>query len=296
MPRRRRVAIYVHPAHGFKGVYLLCAIARHWKEAGIVAEVIQDPGKVVDADIAFLHVDMTELPRDYRDLANSYPVVVNGRRKSAARRAFSTNLLTRDSNYRGPVIVKSNQNFAGVPDDIARGRRLVWKPSHRERLDRLLPRWLTGGVFAREYQVYPSLAEVPRIVWHLDRLVVEKFLPERKGDLYGVRVSEFLGDRLRSALFYASPPMVKASFYEEKLDFDTPPETVAQIDVWRRQFALDYGKFDYAIIDGEPVLFDVNPIIGGYNKPDGERLAVSILADGINTFFEQARRITSDRS
>jgi hypothetical protein len=290
---RRKIALYVHPAHRFGPTYLLYFIVETWRRRGIELEVVDDPARHVDADLAFLHVDLTEVPAAYRGLLDRYPVVVNGRRTSIAKRAVSGNLLTRDSDYDGPVIVKTNENTAGIPDDRARGWGPVWHPAGRRMLDAVLPRRLTGGMFALRYHVYETLADVPPIVWSLDRMVVEKFLPERAGDLYAIRYWEFLGGCHITDVLYSETPYVKASGHIRRALPKPDPAAPSQLLDWRRRFGLDYGKFDYAMGAGQLILFDVNPTVGAYRNLDAQRQTVATLADGIDPFFEHARRIAT---
>lgn len=285
----RKIALYIHPAHGFGPMYLLDSFVEIWRERGIETEVVDDPGRRVDADLAFLHVDMTVVPESYRALVDRYPVVINGRRTDIAKRTVSENLLTRDSGYRGPVIVKTNENCAGIQDDRARGWRFIWRPDRRNRIDRVLPRWLTGGVFSTKYHVYVSLAEVPRVVWSRDRLVVEKFQPEREGDHYCIRFWNFLGTRHISSMLRSDTHGVKTGSQGSLEHFEPAPQVLEQLFAWRRRFGLDYAKLDYVIADGRPVLFDVNPTVGRYRDLAVQRRDAARLADGIDIFFDQAR-------
>jgi len=291
---RQKIAIYVHPAHGFDRHSMLFAIAGIWSESGIEVEVLDDPGTATDADIAFLHVDLTEVPEAYRRLNDHYPVVVNGNRSSIAKRVVSENLLTRNSDYNGPVVVKTDRNYGGIPEDRAFGRRYLRKPSRRRRLDRLLPRRLTGGAFATEYQVYESLGNVPRIVWHLDGLVVEKFYPDRDGELYCIRYWEFLGDRHINAIVYGPKWQVKAADHVKVVVSEPTGTLLERLMAWRRKFRMDYAKFDYVMANGRPVLLDINPTAGAWVYEESAPPAMTRLAGGIESFFVRARRATSD--
>jgi hypothetical protein len=289
-PMRRKIAIYVHPVHPLTRWYMLHWICAVWRDHGIETETCDDPGKFVDADIAFLHVDLTEVPAAYRALVDRYSLVVNGRRTSIAKRVISDNLVTRDGDYQGPVIVKSNPNHSGKFDDqVSLWRRLL-TPGRRERLDRNLPRWLTGGAFAMTYQIYPSPADVPRMAWHLDRLVVEKFMPERLGDSYCVRFSKFLGDRQSSHIIVSDHPVILPQ-WARKIDvFEPEPHVLSALNGWRERLGIDYGKLDYTIVDGRPVLLDVNPTNGSAPRQELNPQTARKLADGIDVYFDRARQ------
>ncbi len=293
---RRKIAIFVLPGQRLTRAYQLRFVADVWRERGIEVDVRDDPANAVPADIAILHVDLTDVPPAYRSLGDRYPVVVNGRRSSVAKRTVSENLLLRGSAYDGPVIVKSNLNYAGVPEGRTQGHLLFGKTSRRRWFDRRLPRWLTGGVFATEYQIYDSLGDVPRVVWSLDRLVVEKFLPERRGGDYCIRYWKVLGNRYMSNALYAREPLVGSDTVIDRDYLDPTPDVLSTLFDWCRRFSVDYGKLDYAIVDGRPVLFDVNPTNGAPNNTDLAQRTGEILADGIEVFFNRARRATSDKS
>ena len=129
-----------------------------------------------------------------------------------------------------------------------------------------------------EYPVYKSLAEVPRDVFKNPALVVERFLPEKEGDRYFMRLCFFLGDRELNARVAGPEPVIKrrnAVLVEEGIQV---PEPVRRL---RRELGLDYGKIDYAIHDGEVVIFDVNRTpLGAGTDTSGWRITAA-LADGI---------------
>ena len=62
------------------------------------------------------------------------------------------------------------------------------------------------------------------------------------------------------------------------------PDELRQI---RRELKFDYGKFDYTMVDGRPVLFDANrtPTIGRFPKARYLPLAET-LAGGLDSFLQ----------
>ncbi|MCA9621910.1 MAG: hypothetical protein KC731_22955, partial [Myxococcales bacterium] len=196
------------------------------------------------ADLAVLHVDQTVVPDHYLALAASYPRSVNGKSASVAKRSFSQQLLGPDDRYDGPVIIKTDANFGGLPElrhyhlDRRRGRGPTTPPR-----------------FARHYPVLPSLQEVPEEVRHDSRMVVERFVPERDAEgNYYLRCWVFFGDRERCTRYRARVPVIKA---RETLDH-APCEVPDAIRAWRERLDLDYGKLDFVIHEGEPILLDAN--------------------------------------
>jgi hypothetical protein len=54
--------------------------------------------------------------------------------------------------------------------------------------------------------------------------------------------------------------------------------------VIRRELGFDYGKFDYGIVDGRVVLYDVNRTTGTADDPTCHAETIEILAPGILDF------------
>jgi hypothetical protein len=91
-------------------------------------------------------------------------------------------------------------------------------------------------------------------VWGVPGLVVERFLPEREGPDYCVRVWTFFGDRERSVRWIAPDPIVKASNMTRREEVEVPEA----IRAWRSRLGFDFGKFDYVRHGERWVLLDVN--------------------------------------
>jgi hypothetical protein len=85
--------------------------------------------------------------------------------------------------------------------------------------------------------------------------VVEKFLPERRGDFYCLRTWVFFGRSERAALHLSRDPVVKRVTTEQREIVDHVPD---EIRAMRRRLGFDYGKFDFVIHEGVPVLLDAN--------------------------------------
>ena len=130
--------------------------------------------------------------------------------------------------------------------------------------------------------MFRSLKDVPSAVFDNLALVVERFLPEMDGDLFCVRSYVFRHVRV-NFLKKAREPIVKSYW---SVSAEEVPVPTAIVETQRR-LGLDYGKLDYVIRDGEPVLLDVNatPATG---KPSGhERWQLARrIADGIDNCFD----------
>ena len=249
-----RIAVITHPLDmrlrsAFGGrlllsrpFYQLDAILRAGRSRGL-RWFFTDPGQPFrPADAAILHVDMSLIPQDYLDLAARYPVTVNGRVADIRKRHVSQNLLRPGDDWAGPVLVKSDLNAGGGSEGF-QARRLA------QRSGQPLP------VAPRaQYRVLDSLRDVPDAVWSDPALVVERFLPERRGAAHVLRIWSFLGDYERCTWYSANETIVKARHI---LDFG-PSEVPEELRRQRERLGFDYGKFDFAIGPQGPVLFDAN--------------------------------------
>lgn len=250
----RRIAVYVGPGDALPDRYVLALLCDRWRDAGSVVDVIDDPAHPVKSDAAVMHVDATVRPEGYQQLVDRHPCVVNGRVRDISKRRVSTRLVARGSSYEGPVIVKTDANCFGWPDHSRRHRGGLVTRALARVLDRLAPirrRIRTSG----SYPVFPDVGEVPRAVWWDPALVVEKFLPERRNGYYCLRTWLFCGSRERAGIHMSENPIVKRSNIVESEELDRVPKAIRAA---RDRLGFDYGKFDFVIHDGDPVLLDAN--------------------------------------
>ena len=254
--------------------FLVQELCSYWTAAGHEVAIHEGASGVPPADVAILHVDATVVPGEYLEALRGARVVVNGATGDIGKRTYSENIVGPFDDYRGPVIVKTNANAGGVPEwlheSIARKRGVppAGPPS----------RHLTG-----RYPVFPSLSQVP-VPLRLDpELVVEKFLPERDARGYATRHYLFLGDRERCSRVVGPHPVVKAADVIERTLVDVPDE----IRAWRRKLGFDYGKIDFVVHEGRPVLIDVNrtPTLPRGNIAAAVREGLDVLAGGLAAFL-----------
>ena len=240
--------------------YVVSALANYWREDGIEVRYLFGTREAVPADLLIVHVDLSVLPADYLRFARRYPRVLNGQVRDIRKRAFSRLLLSRCSDYGGPVIVKTDLNCGGQPEirhfrhQIRRANPLLrlW---HRRRLACFIA---AQGAAADTYRVYPSLQAVPDEDWDEPSRVVEKFVPERIEGRYAVRTYHFLGNSESFYLLLSDQPVVKGTTGVEARAFEPDP----RLRVLRRALGFEYGKFDYVLHEGEPVLLDINKTVG----------------------------------
>lgn len=237
-----RIAVLCHEAErGWDlSSYLIHHFAGFWREEGHEVVFAFGADDFVPADLAILHVDLSVVPDAYMKLAGRYPVVLNARVRDIRKSSISRNLVARGDPWKGPVIVKSDLNCGGGPERM-RGQHF--------------PKSLHNSL---DYRVYPRLRDVPRTCFRDPDLVVERFLPEREGELYCVRLFHFLGDCWSCSRMLSRQPIVNGRTECGVEAIETHPEIVAL----RHRLGFDYGKLDYVIHDGEPVLLDANKTVG----------------------------------
>lgn len=263
-----------HLTHSMEAPYLLKALARIWEGDG--AQVVIGTDYAADADVCILHHDRTRLDAAALPSPSRQMPVVNGRALDISKRLYSTLRLDRHDDWTGPVIVKTNRNFFGDPERETR-------PSLGERIRRKLAgfSWRLAGTLPRQtYPIVESVKKVPRWVWEDAELIVERFLPEREGDLYAIRGWVFLGDQSYGYRMVANEPMVKArSIIKHEFLDETPDE----IRAYKDELGIDFGKLDYVIHEGRAFLLDANktPVVTG--KGDSPNLRK--LARGIEGFL-----------
>ena len=275
MPLKRRIALLFHEADTPESLddYAVTGLAEVWREEGHEVSVLFGPGGRPEADLVFVHVDLSVVPDAYLDFAARFPVAVNGRVRDIRKSAFSPHLLGADDAWDGPVIVKSDRNFGGLPE----ARRGILRQDGRG----LAPPIANP----LDYPVYGSLREVPREVVECQDLVVQKFLPEMEDGLFFIRTYQFLGDRSTCIRIGARHPIVK----NETKVFRTAARPHPDVLALRARLGFDYGKFDYVERDGGALVLDLNKTTGSARNLTPEmREARRIRAGGLHSFFQEA--------
>ena len=284
----RHITILVHPHDDFANCgYLLQGIADQWRQAGVRVTVVRDPLRHLEADLAILHPDLTVVPDEYLQFMRRYPLTVNGGVKDISKRAISANIVRDGDGYRGPVMVKTNRNCGGAAEALhAQHASWLWRKLRAVRR-RMHWSW-RGDISMWDYKVFNSPQRVPLPVWFNPDLVVERFLPERRDGCYCMRTWIFLGDAEECKLFYANQPVVKSPV-AVRIEKSEVPEELRQM---RRKLGFDFGKFDFGIVDGRVVLYDVNRTPVGRPGRSNESL-FKVLAGGIESLFKPRYRAAS---
>ena len=220
-------------------------LAKRGHEVRFIAGV---PDSRMSADIAILHVDLTFVPTEYLEFAASFPICINGRVSDIAKRTVADELVGPDTPWSGRVIIKTNLNCRGFPE--VRANNIA------KRSNRAPP--FPDVTAVTEYLVCDTPAAVPLACWADDALVVQKFLPEVLDDGFGVRFWTFLGPIERCDLCVSSTESVKSAS-TLRLEPSPVPD---QLRTLRQHLGLDFGKIDFVIQDGSPVVIDVNKTVG----------------------------------
>jgi len=249
--------------------YLITYYTKFWHEKGTRVFALFGTERYVPADLIVVHVDLSIVPASYLEFAAQYPIVVNGKIRDIRKSAVSRNLVQPDSGYQGPVIVKSDCNYAGMPE-----RRYM--PQQSNDAESLFKNPL-------EYRIYPRYTDVPHDILQLQDIVVEKFLPELEDGLYHVRFYNFLGNRGNCMRIASKSPVVHIdhSVKVEQIPLDP------RIEELRRNLQFDYGKFDYVVREDGVVLFDTNKTTGFVGRTDDPAMRETRLyrAMGIYDYF-----------
>ena len=265
--------------------YYIHHLAECWRKAGHEIVYLKGTRRFVPADLLLVHVNLSVVPAAYLRFADRYPKVLNRRITDIRKSQLSELRVGRNDPWSGPVIVKSDLNSGGRPEQAFRKSWLERRFSLLHRTRRAAERLLwQGDPCSGEYQVYPNLAEVPGDYFSSSRWVVERFVPEMEGGLYHLRMHQFLGDRYLSVRLASEHPLVKVANSCSIIDVEPHPA----VECWRQTFGLDYGKLDYVVVDGEPVLLDINKTMGSHAGPrsDAEiRARHRYLAEGIKAYL-----------
>jgi hypothetical protein len=266
--------------------YLMRFLCERWQARGNRVSIISDIQQKLDADAILLHVDLTTITDDYLQYLDSYPRSINKQTRNIAKTSFSQQLLTRDSGYHGPVIIKTDANYGGKPDLIASSPIYAKVDTIRNKLGFSQPWHKIQILDSLNYPIFDYLQQVPAGVWENPALIVEKFIPEQNdaGDYY-LRVWYFFGTREFIEFDTSSQPTVKGSTTFSRKQDDYVPEDLRQL---RRKMGFDYGKFDFAIVDGTTILYDINrtPTVGRTTTDKFHQALLEELSYGFEEFLE----------
>ena len=266
-----------HPNDRFMtGGYLLHAMLMIMERARVTLKIQRHWNERPKADLVIPHIDLTVWPETLTAFLAHYPNVVNRRLTDISKRHISRYLVGPDDAWAGPVIVKSDSNYGGFIDRLnLAGDAEPTSPQP------LLP------IQRGKYSVYPGIKAVPRAVWDDPTLVVERFLAERKGELYGLRQLMVCGNRFVTRQQWSSDPVVKGeTVVERRIIYDPPPPEVREaID----EHGVDFGKVDFTIVDGKAYVFDIARTPTGPILIKEHPQVIAFLAKGLHPLLARGR-------
>lgn len=254
--------------------YVVHALIPVWLRMGYRVFISCNLQDLPPAEAVFVHVDQSEVSAAYLQAAQQYPIQINGRADNISRARYSQIRLYAGDDYDGPVIVKTLNNYGGLPEYLA--QHAVPEAGTRLALG------TTAFLDPNNYPIFNRLRDMPAEVWGNPHLSVEKFLPEREGDVFFVRYWTFFGKQEMAGRYGSRHPIVKFSGMVTPDKFAAPPPILRQ---WREELGLDYGRFDYVMHQGLPILLDVNKTLGGGDSIGSYLPRFHQLATGIRDYL-----------
>ncbi len=285
---RRRVAVLHHETHYHrKTPYLIDFLIDIWRASGIEVIEVFGTSDFIPADVAILHIDVSVVPDMYIHFASQYPVVLNNLVKDICKATISLHLVSVDSPYQGPVIVKSNLNSAGYPERLIEHLESKPSPTLLQRLGRwITPRPTRPPVFQsnQDYQIFDRLSDVPRSFFDNSDVVVEKFFPQMEDGLYCVQNYVVLGKNGYGTFLAGEQPIVNVGTCK-RFEINEPASEIIQ---YCTHHQIEYGKIDYVMSDGKAIVLDVNKTVGAgnFSRPAELFKCYEHLASGIYAYFD----------
>lgn len=284
--KRIAVLLYEKDNHQTLKQHLICLLAEQWRQDGHEVIFLFGIDEFVPADLLFVHIDLSIVPDSYLEFAKRYPIAINGTIKDIRKSTYIPDLLERGDSWDGPVIVKSDNNSAGIPER----KRAGYLGKLHEKVLKAIHRFKAGTSpltirTALDYKVYDHLREVPQLYFHHPGLVIQKFTPEMDKGLYCTNSIFFLGDQISCARLKSKNPIVKD---HTVIDLDRNVEPHPDILALRKKLKFDYGKFDYVNHRGDAILLDANKTVGWPPNLSDKQEAISKIKDrakGLYCYF-----------
>lgn len=258
---------------------LLNRLSTIWEAQGYVIKVTQGINQHLKANIAISHIDLTIVPDRYSVFLGNYPAAINIKATNISKAVISQNLLGNGDSYEGEVIVKTANNYGGLPELIHK----MNSGKIQNAMTNVRPWKRVEYLDTHNYPRFSSINQVPQGVWQNNSLIVEKFLPEKdaKGN-YCLRYWIFLGNKEIGVLHYSQKAIIKDTDHNSRLITDVPTD----LRNLRKKMGIDFGRIDYGIVNGKTVVYDINstPAVGESQlKLIGSKLTE--LAEGIELYL-----------
>lgn len=254
--------VYVDRRSNFLGRpdYVLWRMLCGLQEAGLRWRTLDRGGTEDPAELAFVHVDLTELPSEFLDIGDRCALAINGKATTIDRRMFSRLRLMQADSYGGPVIVKTVRNGRGYPE-----LRYAARKNALTRLGHVVKKLTMPGYKERKcpsYRVCETLEEVPASVWGDERLLVERFAPGTLNPPFTrYKYNFFLDIEQNTRSTFSSLIYEDESVESYEVVSDIPDE----IRRVRQLLHLDYGAIEYFVVDDDCFVIDANKTV---TQPD----------------------------
>jgi hypothetical protein len=270
------IAVLCHASDRFGSQpYVLGHLAAIWTRTGHRVMHHTEWTRLPECDLLVLHVDLTRVPQPLLDLVHAHPRVLNRGAVDISKRRFSRLLVRPEDGYRGPVILKTNLNFGGLPE--ARSLGLTRLPAEGWGRRWCLP--------PSDYPILAGPEQVPAEAWGNPALVVERFLPERTEEgHFCVRSWLFLGEAGVVWRSHSRHPLVKAG---NAFRHDLMREVPDEVRALRSAMGLDFGKIDFGIVEGKTVIYDVNKTPTQAKVTERSRPVLEAMAVAVEAFLER---------
>jgi len=279
---------------GEQGVYFIEVIAGCWREAGHEVVFINGLQNNIEADLAILHVNLSVVPDEYVRYATQFPVTLNLNITDIRKQTISQHLVQQNDDYDGPVIVKTDKNCGGIPEAKIYNQALPKSRSLMKFVRKLVRKTRNAGIklnlistrsrrlvrteYRESFSVFEHKNQVPKYIWNDEDWIVEQFLPEIENSQFVIRNAYFLGDKMICFKTLGLDPIVKEEKDVQSKKIDMPQKIIEV----KNKLGLNYGKIDYVMHKGEPVVLDIGKTIGG---GDYGRETALALAPGIHSYL-----------
>ena len=233
--------------------------SRYWREDGHEVIYIYGTKHFIPADVVIVHVDLSVVPDEYLEFAKQYPVALNAGIKDIRKSVISEQNLNKDDIWSGSVIVKSNNNCAGIPERIRNSKSGRVGKRIMRLMNRLPGKWFLFPLTSNDYKIFDNLSQVPKSFFYRSDIVVQKFTPEIDDGLYCVRNMTFIGDHVVCTRLKSNHPVVKGG---NSVEIENGIKVHPDMLQLQYEMGFDYGKFDYVEVDGKAILLDANKTVG----------------------------------
>ncbi|MEM9473380.1 MAG: hypothetical protein AAGA00_15605 [Pseudomonadota bacterium] len=271
----RHIHILTSANERLQRIHLIKVLSAIWRDSGNVLSFGDRPPSGTDVVVA--HTDHSVVADGFFSNVNDSLPVINGRARNILKSVVSQALISAGSDWDGPVIVKTNAN-AHAGEEYAY-HRIDFPRLAKILAARVIPWQWIEELPLRRYPILDHKSRVPDWVWQDDRLIVERFIPERDNELYALRLWMFFGNQEYCMRVLSTLPVVKSRKLVKVDLVDEVPDEVRRL---RHELGLDFGKIDFVMDDGRPVVFDVNKTPTVFlNRKGQPGPFVRRLADGL---------------